>query len=442
MTVTIVHVVWLLLMLGGTNGAQWRGISAPPLGVAKSVCKHTDVCSFYSDVLLVIKLNPVRILWVDLLLNFYGTGFPHIVFFSALRHGDPVLYRPITVGSRNTTVHLVEDNYGFCDHEVVAAASAWFPEYSGYLFLSDDVLFAFWKVIELSKDAIWRQPSKNRGIEEMTDSERRAVRDLASELPSVRAAFPAPARSFPFAPTSGIYFVPQSAAAAFRDVSAVLYRHRTYNEWGTPIVLAAAAAASGVRTLFIPGKLQWGKKRFFALKLMHRDRIWYHPVRASGETFLRLTLWIHRVREPMVAKTTFSVIDLYSDACLECATHPVNQFVKKGLYHSCREAPPHRQEMCPQVARSAHEVGTYTAVVVERSHLEGVPATQFVGGRVFVPRGWRGLQNPFELAHEGFWGREVTTEVYNSWLPSVNATVRKETLPFTLPFPQCCVSRV
>ena len=42
-------------------------------------CTQGPSCRFFRDVLLVIKLNPVRLLWLDILLNFYGTGFPNIV---------------------------------------------------------------------------------------------------------------------------------------------------------------------------------------------------------------------------------------------------------------------------------------------------------------------------------------------------------------------------
>jgi hypothetical protein len=51
-------------------------------------CKLPTSCAFYSDVLLVVKLNPVRLLWLDVLQRFYGRGMPNMVFFSSLRKGE------------------------------------------------------------------------------------------------------------------------------------------------------------------------------------------------------------------------------------------------------------------------------------------------------------------------------------------------------------------
>lgn len=440
-TLGIAIVVWMVVVCApSAHAALWRGLDTPTSfdGITKgrSTCRHEASCKFYDDVLLVVKLNPVRVLWVDLLLHYYSTGFPNIVFFSALRRSDTEVYRPMRVGCRNTLVHFVEDNYGFCDHEVVAAASAWYPQFRGYLFLSDDVLLAFWKLTPFSKDAVWRQPSKLRGIEEMTDAERRAMTNVTAQLPSVRRVFPAGTKGFPFAATSGVYYVPRSAMHVFRSVSSVLYHHRTYNEWGTPIVLTVAEASAAAPTVFIPGKLQWGKKRFVAVKTMLRDRLWYHPVRASSETFARVTLWAHRAVE-LTSSTKIPVWDLYSK-CMECATHPGPHVLKKGLYHSCREASAADEHRCPVLATTEQSFAAYTEAVVHLSQLPPVPATRLVGGRVVVPKGRQGIVNPFELAHEGFWGSDVTNEVYASWLPSINGT--SCLAPFSMPFPQCCVS--
>lgn len=431
---TVSFLVFIVL-LGHAQGAVWRGVDTPsPIArLSRADCKHHDSCTFFQDVLIVIKLNPVRVPWVDLLLNYYSTGFPNIVFFSALRRSDAAMYRPLTTGCRNTTIHMIEDNYGFCDHEVVAAASSWWPNYRGYLFLSDDVLLSFWRLTTLCKDAVWRQPSKLRGVEEMTDSERRAMQQVAIELPRVRRVFPSGTSRFPFAATSGVYYVPSAVMSDFRDVSALLYKHRTYNEWGTPIVLTAASEAAGVTSAFIPGKLQWGKKRFLAVKTLLRDKLWYHPVRASSETFTRVTMWVQSA-PPLSASVKLPVSDLFSHRCLECATHPAEQVIKKGLYHSCREAPLHQLGKCPPIAANEGEWSSYTDVVVERSRLKSVPATKLVGGRVVVPPERRGSTNPFELSHEGFWGAGVTREVYDMWLPSLNGS--SCITPYAMPYPQ------
>lgn len=388
-------------------------------------CLHTKQCEFFDDVLLVIKLNPTRILWVDFLINLYATAFRHVVFFSALKRGDPTSGAFLRVGSRDTVVHLIDDNYGFCDHETVAQASEWWPDFSGYVFLSDDVLFEFWKVTDLRKDVVWRQKASLRSKEHMTASERAAVDELARTMPDLRLPH---SMHYPFAATSGIYFVPRALMATFRRVSHVMMKHRTYNEWGTPIVLASTEVGPSV---LLRGRLVWGKKRFAAFRTMSQDHhIWYHPVRATSETFARVLHWVHSARrlEPTSVATAAA---LFHD-CFVCASHPSAVVVKKGLYHSCLRA----QDDAVCGPRDAL-FDSFTKRVVSLQKLASVPQAALVGGRTVVPPTWLGVPNPFELDHEGFWGAEVTDYVFQQFYPLLNRSTTTGKL--LLPMPTCCV---
>jgi hypothetical protein len=386
-------------------------------------CKLPTSCAFYSDVLLVVKLNPVRLLWLDVLQRFYGRGMPNMVFFSSLRKGErhDGDGKYLGVGQYNTTVHLVEDNYGFCDHfTVVRSMEMWPGKYRGYVFLSDDVMLQFWRLTALSKDHVWRQPP--------VFGERAAKiaygKDLLAAVAEIRAAGHGSNLDeslLPFAPTSGIYYVPASVAPVFGAVSRVLLKHRTYNEYGTPVALHTV---SGKDFTALPGALVWGKRRLRLRNLLTPKDLWQHPVRATGEVFARANLFVYSVRD--LAPADALTDDIFTATCLSCATYPSAGRKMKALLHSCVAVPSTRCTETP-------------AAVVAREWPEvGKPET--IAGRVVVDAARRLNKCPLELQHEGFWGPAITSFIFEEHYPHLN---RSWTHGAILgPFPQCCVERV
>lgn len=410
---------------------------AAELGVK---CLHGESCTFYSDVLLVVKLNPTRILWADALLQFYGTGFQHIVFFSALKRNDTSRHKYLRVGAYNIEVHLLDDNYGFCDHETVARASEWWPDFAGYLFLSDDVLFEFWKLFGASKHSVWKQNPQWRPESLMTASERRAVAQLEREHPSLLSRIRRKGQDafvYPFAATSGVYFVPTAAVRTFRLVSSTLMAHRTYNEWGTPIALLGAQSASAEEHVTLKGRLIWGKKRLQALRTMLQSHhTWYHPVRASSETFARMLHWIRSAEN--VRKDSLISAKVLFASCFVCATHRPELILKKGLYHSCKAAESAETgALCRSERGRAEDNWDLTtrdnmAMTAPKLSTGGL---SMIGGNVHVPRTWIGVANPLEVDHEGFWGKDVTDYVFRTYYPMLN----RSHIAGLGRYPQCCV---
>ena len=397
-------------------------------------CSQTASCEFYKDVLLVLKLNPVRLLWLDALLNFYGTGFPNIVVFSALQKGDDSLSKWLRVGSRSVLVHLMDDNYGFCDHATVALASQRWPGYKGYMYLSDDVLVLFWKLIGLNKDGLWKQqPSINPKSDKIDEGTLKGIEELNAAPFNLRLS----TKDHLFAATSGVYFVPSTpeVISMFRRVSAVLLKHRSYNEWGTPLLLSivggvvdkafkgAAGSPSLASTLqqsqtILRGKLVWGWKRVLVKKMMFRTFQWYHPIRAAGEVFMRLTLLLH---EKQMLQESRLPDDLFTAECLNCASYPLKRRQMKGLLHSCVRA---------KDSGACTESDT-------KSVWPGFKDAALIGGRVVVPPNRRSVDNPLELEHEGFWGKDITVYMYRSHYQHMNRTRHEGRL--LEGYPTCCV---
>ena len=409
-------------------------------------CLRGPSCEFFSDVLLVVKLNAVRLLWLDALMRFYGTGFPHIVFYATLRKGDTSHDKFLRIGQLDTPVFLLEDNYGFCDHEVVADAMRRWPprqaqgasgvtcgsagwDFAGYLYLSDDVLLQYWRLTGLDKRVIWRQPLERPKIPKDAPIEK-AVAAISTRWPEVASHFKAHP-DLPFASTSGIYYVPGRYSVAFIAMSAVLMAHRTYNEWGTPTLLTAVGRADA--TVELPGRLVWGARRLKMAKMLFGGKhgaaySWFHPVRASSELFSRLTVIVYDVKGfPLGLEHPVLAPEDVFTRCFECATYPSSGRRMKALYHSCLLLPKRDER---------HRCKTSPAATVKQLWPAMAKDAAAIGGNVDVPPHRRDIPGPLEEGHEGFWSADITVRMFSTVYPALNASKQRGTLLQT--YPTCC----
>ncbi len=427
-----------VLFANNSNDNQLTQVPKDSAVVSKQyygvTCSQQESCEFFRDVLLIIKLNPTRLLWVDALLSFYGTGFPNIVFYSALRKGDESKEKWLRIGSRRVLIRLLDDNYGFCDHYTLADASQRFPTFRGYYFLSDDVLLMYWKLTLYDKKNIWKQkPSFNPKTDRIDPGTLAAIDELNTKYPTLRTS-----RTINiFAATSGSYYVPNYPwmIETFRHISEILLKHRSYNEWGTPLLLdllekfaekrigPASPQATQLNSLpsfevtFLRGKLAWGWKRILVKKMLARAYSWYHPVRASGELFTRLLI----LTQEKQLKATDSVgIEIFTEKCLNCATFPPKWRQTKGLLHGCVVAK--NPALCTQDDTRALWPKVHDAALI--------------GGKVFVPDDRHSVNTDLELEHEGFWNKEITLFVYEKYYDWINQTIQKGRL--ISPYPVCC----
>ena len=371
-------------------------------------CIHKESCAFFQDKLLVVKLNPVRLHWLDFLQRFYAAGMPNVVFFSSLRRGSPHDGggQYLQLGRFNTTVALVEDNYGFCDHYTVATAMTRYANrFAGFVFLSDDVMLQYWRLTNLDVSKVWRQRpvygEKAAGIA-MGPELKAALREMHESAP--KGAFTVDMHAPPFASTSGVYYVPASLANVFVPVSKMLLKHRTYNEYGTPIVLHAAG---GKNFVTLPGALVWGKKRLRARKMLSDADLWQHPVRATGELFARATVFLYTTKD-LVAQLPLRD-RMFDETCLSCASYPSAGRKMKAIYHSC-VASEHQNDCVLNPTQAA---------LKEWPELR---APEQCGGKVHVPPERSHTKCPFELQHEGFWGKSITNYVFEEYYPHINRT--------------------
>lgn len=94
----------------------------------------------FSDVLLVIHYNHPFYSSIPFLKNLYGSAFPNIVFY-----GEQI----------DPEVTAIETYYGHHFQRVVQHVLTHYPEYTGYLFVQDDVLMNVWNFTRFDKNKVW-----------------------------------------------------------------------------------------------------------------------------------------------------------------------------------------------------------------------------------------------------------------------------------------------
>jgi hypothetical protein len=396
-------------------------------------CTQGPSCRFFADVLLVVKLNPVRLLWLDILLNFYGTGFPHIVFFSSLRKGDTTSGKYLTIGTRDVKVHLVDDNYGVADHETVATAMRMWPgRFSGYLYLSDDVLLEFWKLLFFDKRGSWRVPFQvaslqtkrltNLVIPEAVVSAIRAV-SADPRIESVVAQRVVES-SPPFSFINGVFYVPASVSPLFATLSGILRAHHCPNAYGTQMLLSYTD--EGFTKQIIPGK--YGGRRGLQPLSLLRDSslIWYWPVRATSESFARFMLVVHGTTR-LGVNDHFDVDTLFRSVCMNCAKYPPLLAARRGPFHSCFAA--HMSECAASKEPAVPGGGD------QRRRRYGEVPDPASGGLLFVPPDRMLVRSPLERESDVVSGNEEA--VFDTLYGLRNVT--QCTSRILSRFPHCCL---
>eukprot|EP01062_Namystynia_karyoxenos_P045821 TRINITY_DN34134_c0_g1_i2.p1 TRINITY_DN34134_c0_g1~~TRINITY_DN34134_c0_g1_i2.p1 ORF type:complete len:411 (+),score=31.90 TRINITY_DN34134_c0_g1_i2:102-1334(+) len=362
--------------------AAGAGLPAPEelLGHGPVPCTQRLSCSFFDDILVVVHFNPIRLEWVDPVLDFVGAFALHP---NATRQGRAALDY-LYVGRRGTRVHLVDSREGQCDHHDVAVAMRLYPAFTGYLSLShEDLLLSFWNLAEpgrLAKGAVWRQrPDRvdKRRIRGSGETPQVAAIRRAMSRFSVSDAHRAGNPALTMAPCSGVYYVPRSVAAKFTEYSSYLWAVSSYQEIATPILLGAVTEAP---YLSLHGRLDWGRRRQRYRRHFVMGLDFMHPVRCNSELWARLTA--AAARGEQLNRTPPH--DLWT-RCFRCDEYPEALWASKGRLHSCSEgcgeAPP------PALGTLGPDVGV---VSVRR--------------RAVLP--------PGEDAHEGFWTPDARARMF------------------------------
>ena len=402
-------------------------------------CTQRPSCTFFSDVLLVVKLKPTRLLWLDLLLNFYGTGFPHIVFFSSLRKGDTADGKYLTIGTRDVKVHLVDDNYGLADHETVAAAMRKWPgRFAGFFYLSDDVLLQFWKLLMYDKRGSWRVPyqlASTRRKQLSTVVIPSTVLDVMQRIASDARIAEHVARrvsqqSPPYSHINGAFYVPSFVEQSFVLLSSILRSAHCPNAYGTQLLLTYTD--EGFTRQIIPG--QFADRRNLQARHLLRDATltWYWPVRASSETFARFMLVVHESTR-LSPRDHFPADVLFRRACMNCAKYPPTLAAKRGgPFHSCFAIDP---EYC---GASMVGEGGGKGKAKERKRrvlvAETLPEVAVGGGNVYVPPDRMFVRSPLERDSDVVSGHEEA--IFDTLYGLRNVT--KCTARILSRFPRCC----
>eukprot|EP01061_Rhynchopus_euleeides_P043855 TRINITY_DN7667_c0_g1_i4.p1 TRINITY_DN7667_c0_g1~~TRINITY_DN7667_c0_g1_i4.p1 ORF type:complete len:194 (+),score=33.83 TRINITY_DN7667_c0_g1_i4:84-665(+) len=123
-------------------------------------CVQRATCSYFSDILVIIHLNPQRFDWVEPVLNFALKFVPHVMLTSIpesdkMRNMSSQEQRAyldhLVIGDKRRYVHLIDNGFGLtgAHHDIVKAMQL-YPNYTGYLYWAhEDALPGFWNMVSL-----------------------------------------------------------------------------------------------------------------------------------------------------------------------------------------------------------------------------------------------------------------------------------------------------
>eukprot|EP01062_Namystynia_karyoxenos_P027706 TRINITY_DN2118_c0_g5_i2.p1 TRINITY_DN2118_c0_g5~~TRINITY_DN2118_c0_g5_i2.p1 ORF type:complete len:598 (+),score=104.06 TRINITY_DN2118_c0_g5_i2:138-1796(+) len=274
------------------------------LGHSGERCTQQPSCGFFSDVLVLLHINPQRFEWVDPLVQLNTRFLPHLVLFSLIHPrsiarnvsawskvhfaGYPEEAIPeaernrvldvLYIGPRRTRVWLVDSRgQSQGDHHEVTVAHRLWPDYRGYLsWQDDDALVSWWTMAAadrgLDKNAFWALPSQGRDGRDLGACRRgqrckrpamrvrrgrgghtntwiqdqQFLKPLA-ELAKVQERL-AKAQSFPdpgflrlHNGMAFMYYVPAAAVPLWANISAPMLEEGMFLEFATPTMLNAVA---------------------------------------------------------------------------------------------------------------------------------------------------------------------------------------------------------
>ena len=337
-------------------------------------CTQAKTCAYFSDILVVIHLNPQRFEWLELVLDFallfvpnvMVTTIPDVAVTRNLTFAEKRAYLDhLVLGPKNRYVHVIENGFGLTgDHHDVVKAMQLYPDYKGYFYWAhEDGLPGFWNMVRYDKETVWHQPVepafsfshqlplcplKHRkhmkfGTRVKQGSRHCVVAMLPHEARDWNALRPALARirndseadykrvipGVTFA--APMYYAPRTTMSRFVRYSAYLYDVRGVNEWADHVVLRAAANEGKGSSLMKAVNTWPDQGRFQSVQEFSWSNDVTHPVRPCAELYLRVSNVARRVQIHSMLPT------LLADEKLEKARLPApsGPLVPGGLWSTC-----------------------------------------------------------------------------------------------------------
>ena len=103
----------------------------------------TGFCYAYDPstdrILCIVNYNWAHYQSMPLIKQFYGTFFPHMVFY----------------GPKRSQMHFIDHSKGYFGYKVLADAMEKYPDYDGYLFMNDDCMMNIWNFRRFDCSKLW-----------------------------------------------------------------------------------------------------------------------------------------------------------------------------------------------------------------------------------------------------------------------------------------------
>ncbi|PFX22954.1 hypothetical protein AWC38_SpisGene12501 [Stylophora pistillata] len=285
--------------------------------------KHACLRNAFSDIVLVIVYNYPFYSSIPLLSALYKNAFPTIMFCGPKK-------------SRKHNVEALEIHRGYFSYRCMSRAIEKHPGRTGYLLISDDVLLNYWNLVDMDRDKIWEGAKipvkRNNTIPEnwfWWNSEwgKKACQEAYNEIWALRELFyfeRLPEMSygkvrsskstwnieesinilkdngngtFPcFRGRSDIFYIPGKFADAFKTLSYIFYKHRSFLEIAVPTMcrmLDRAEKFEYIPGIYMPGySKDKQSERFWrlydkTLAFIHSFKLHYKHDGALNKALLR-----------------------------------------------------------------------------------------------------------------------------------------------------------
>ena len=110
----------------------------------------------FSKILLVIYYNHPYFNTIDYLKQLYSPIFKNIVIYGdRTQTVDTGEADHINEDGKHGDIHIVYTRSGYYYTKLMENVLENFPDYEGYIFLQDDCMMQFWKLLQLDKEKIW-----------------------------------------------------------------------------------------------------------------------------------------------------------------------------------------------------------------------------------------------------------------------------------------------
>jgi|GEM_PF-1233653 len=253
---------------------------------------------FFRSICLVVNYSHPHYESSRFLYKLYGV-FPKIVFYTDSKQPAPGI-----------GFHQIDQERGYFSYRSMIDAIRRNPGCEGYLFLMDDAILNYWRLLRFDKKAVWCGPLSDTWMASFESDEVKedpvfpfwkhssgllAYREAWKELPETlrENLRRVTGKKMPvIRGASDCYYVPAHLAERFVEIAEIMSRHQVFLEIAVPCVLRGITdEIENLNFYYIYNNKRTGP--FSAWRFLYRKHYdGFHPVKLSDRKNMRAIEWL------------------------------------------------------------------------------------------------------------------------------------------------------